>query len=255
VKIGTLISPPNDQVRADPTHSPDSALPRRTPGERNRREILGARRANARVGGHQVLLGQQQIRPLFKQRRRQPHGHRGQHQIADFLAARHVARVFAEQSGQQILLQRHLLLELFDRHLSRRIFRARLRILDLGHHAALKAVAEHLERVGAAAQRVLRDAQPVVEIAQRHVGAGHRRHHADFRAAARLFARGPFGPRRCGEPTHAAEHVDFPRGKCVDAHLIERVVERHAAAAAALTRCRVPPNSAPTCGNSPIAPP
>jgi len=116
---------------------------------------------------------------------------------------------------------RDLGFELRNRRGRRLVFRLALRELHLRHLPALEAQLEHLDRLGPALGRVLRDLELPVEAAQRDIRRGHGRHERQDRRAAALFASKQVRARGLGLASHLAEQVDVPRRRDARLKLVE----------------------------------
>ena len=174
------------------------------------RVVERLRGADVGIGGDEVLLGLQDVRPSFEQRRRQPGGNRGARELVDRLAARDGIGVAALEHGDQVLLRGDLLLELRDRGQRLLVLRLDLRDLELRHHAALVPQVEDPDGVLVVGGRLLRDLELPVERAQRDVARRHARDHGQHDAAPSLLGRVHLRLRGFGLPANASEEVGLP---------------------------------------------
>ena len=176
------------------------------------REIQGPRGTDIRVGGHQVLLGLQDVGAALQQRRRQVGGYLWRDQLVDGLAAWNRAGVATEQDGDEIFHGGDAPARMPE---SRPGPAGACEVICmtsvLATTPALKRRSNMRARCAEVVGGGLGDFQLPVERAQaRYSWLATAGHHGQHHTALRLLAGVDLRLRRFAQATDAAEQVELP---------------------------------------------
>ena len=202
-------------------------------GERDAREQQRLRLADVRGGRGERLLGLANVGTPFEQIRRQPGGYgRRPLLLAHGDAAQDRSGAAADQYRQLVLLRGDQPLHVELDRLDALELRLGLPEVQLPGDAALEAVLGELHGLASRLDRVTRDLEPEVGVAQLEVGPGHVRDQRGTAGAAPLRAQKSafcasearrMRPKKSSPTTHRRRRVDRGLGPRPDAVSLRRV--------------------------------